>query len=249
MKKLFSILFLFLVLFSVGQAQETIFEEGRTIYKREASLGLKMNTSGWGGTYRYGQYLTGFSKRIYEAEIVSVSHPKEIKIFSPISNNSDGYYFGKLNSIINFRGSIGYHKTFISKQNVRGVAISYVLHAGPTFAYAKPNYLEILKGYDEKNIPIIETEVYNPEFHNQGNIYGKASWFRGSLYGQFYLGGFFKAGLNFETSRQADKINLIEVGVTLDAYFRRLPLMAEIDNSYLYFNLYAAIMFGRKKTE
>ena len=99
MKKIVSIFFLLLITSSLI-GQETIFEEKRTIYKREHSYGLVLHTSGWGITYRYGLYNTGFTRRTIEGEIVGIKHPKEIKSFSSIFDNSNGYKYGKLNQNI-----------------------------------------------------------------------------------------------------------------------------------------------------
>ena len=89
MKKLLTNI-LFVVLTQALFAQETVFEEGRTIYKRENAFGAIIHTAGWGLTYKYGVYTSGFTRRIYEVELVGVKHPKEIKSFSSVFDNSNG---------------------------------------------------------------------------------------------------------------------------------------------------------------
>jgi len=248
MKKIASILFFLLISFTI-LGQETIFEEKRTIYKRENSYGIVLHTSGWGITYRYGLYTSGFTRRIIEAEIVGIKHPKETKSYSSIFDNSNGYKYGKLNSITLFKGSYGFQNTFISKQSVKGIAIAYVLNGGITFAYAKPTYLEVIFIDEVTGLPKSAIEKYDPNKHNQSDIIGKASLFRGMFQGKFYPGINGKFGLNFESSKQADRINSIEVGATLDLFLQEVPIMANEANSQYYFNLYLAITFGSKKTE
>ncbi len=248
MKKLLPILIL-IVSVQALSAQGTVFEEKRTIYKREQAFGVVLHTRGWGLTYRYGKYTSGFTRRTYEVELVGMKHPKEIKINSSFFDNSNGYVFGMLNSILVLRGSIGSHKTFISKQSVRGIAISSIFNIGISVAYAKPIYLEVIK-IDEIDGQIFsEIEKYNPEVHSQGDIIGRASWFRGLFGGKFYPGAFVKAGLNFESSRQASRINALEVGAILDVYFQKVPIMANEFNKPYFFNLYVSLTFGSKKTE
>lgn len=248
MKKITIIFFLVIVSQSLI-AQETIFEEARTIYKREQVFGAIIHTTGWGLTYRYGKYNTGFTRTTFEADLVGLKHPKEIETFSSIFDNSNGYVFGKQNSILLLRAGIGTYRTFISKQSVRGIAISYILNGGLSFAYAKPVYLEVIK-IDTLDAQITsEVEKYDPEIHSQGDIIGKASWFRGFFGGKFYPGAYVKAGLNFESSHQADKINSIEVGGVLDLYPQKIPILANNYNKYYFFNLYVSITFGSKKTE
>lgn len=230
-------------------AQSTVFEEVRTVYKREQSFGIVLHTRGWGFTYRYGQYTSGFARRTYEAELVGMKHPKHTKTYSSAFDNSNGYVYGQLNSVLVFRFSVGNHKTFISKQSVRGIAISSIVNVGLSFAYARPVYLEIIK-VDSIDLELTsEIERYDPEIHSQGNIIGKASFFRGLFNGKFYPGAFLKAGLNFESSRDASKINAIEVGSVADLYFQEIPMMANDNNKNYFVNLYVSLTFGSKKTQ
>lgn len=229
-------------------AQETIFEEARTIYKRDKVFGGYIHTSGWGLNYRYSMYTSGFSKRSYEVEFTTIKHPKEIKTFSSILDNSNGYFYGKMNYLLAPRFSIGNHRTFISKQSVKGIEVAYILHLGITTAYAKPIYLEVITLNDD-NFPITEIQRYDPEKHDRGDIVGKASFFHGFLKGRFYPGAHIKAALNFESSRQANRINAIEVGATLDAFLQNVPIMADTPNQQFFLNLYVGINFGSKKTE
>ena len=243
------LLILSLVVFAQTlSAQGTVFEEKRTIYKREQSFGLVVHTRGWGLTYRYGQYTSGFTRRTYEVELVGMKHPKEIKSFSSVFDNSNGYVYGQLNSMLIIRASVGNHKTFISKQSVRGIAISSIVNVGLSLAYAKPVHLEVIK-LDSLDGITSAVEKYDPEVHTQGDIIGKASWFRGLFSGKFYPGVFLKAGLNFESSRDASRINALEVGGVFDYYFQKIPMMANEFNKPYFFNLYVSLTFGSKKTE
>jgi hypothetical protein len=239
---------LLLLFSSISFGQGTVFEEARTIYKREQVFGLVVHTTGWGLTYRYGKYTSGFSRNTIEAEIVGKKHPKEIKTFSSLFDNSNGYVYGKLNSILVARGGVGRHSTFISKQSVRGIAISSIFNIGLSFTYAKPSFLEIIT-IDEEGIIGSEIEKYDPDKHTQGDIIGKASYFRGFLSGKFYPGAYIKTALNFESSFVASKINALEVGAILDLYPKRIPIMANELNRHYFFNLYVSLTFGSKKTE
>lgn len=247
MKKIILILFFFYNA-SLLIAQGTNFEEARTIYKRESSYGVVLHTTGWGITYRYGEYTSGFTRKIYEGEIIGIKHPKETNSFSSIFDNSNGYKYGKLNSILLLRASIGKQNTFISKQSVRGIAISYVINAGVSLAYAKPVHLEVIHIDEVTQILDTKIERYDPNKHQQNDIIGKGPMLRGLFSGRIYPGVLLKAGLNFETSRQASKINAIEVGGALDVYFQEIPIMANELNSQILYNLYVAITFGSKKT-
>lgn len=224
--------------------QETVFEEARTIYKREFTYGAMMHTRGWGLNYRNGVYTTGFTRRMYEFEFTTVKSPKEVKI---ISASSSGYVFGKLNHLWLLRTSVSRFNTFIAKQSVRGIAISYVLNAGISWGYAKPVYLEIIKPDLSSFISVVER--YDPDIHDQSQIFDKASFLHGLFKGRFYPGLFLRAGLNFESSRNPNRINSIEVGATMDAFTEKVPIMANDLNEQFLLNLYVLLNFGEKRTE
>ena len=247
MKKIIVIIFV-LAFVQTLTAQNTVFEEKRTIYKKEESFGAIIHTRGWGLTYRYGNYTSGFARRIYEVDFVGMKHPKEIKSFSSAFDNSNGYVFGQLNSIMILRVGIGRHNTFISKQSVRGISISSILSGGVSIAYAKPVYLEVIKVDSVTSELSSEVERFNPDIHLQGEIIGKASHFRGFFNGKLCPGVFAKYALSFESSRQVNRINALEVGAILDVYIQKMPMMANDFNKRYFFNLYVSLTFGAKKT-
>lgn len=230
-------------------SQETVFEEKRTIYKREQSFGAVIHTRGWGLTYRYGKYTSGFTRITYEAEFVGMRHPKNTKIATSPQVASNGFVYGQLNSIMLLRLGIGNHRTFISKQSVRGIAISSILSTGITVAYAKPVYIEVPGEFEIDKPPTTDIVRYDPDVHRIDTILGGTSLFHGFFTGTFYPGLFIKAGLNFESSRNASKINALEVGAVLDVFYKKIPMMANDYNKMYFFNLYVSLTFGSKKTE
>ena len=247
MKKVVLIFFL-LAFIQTLTAQNTVFEEKRTIYKKEESFGAIIHTRGWGLTYRYGKYTSGFTRKIYDVDIVGMKHPKEIKTYTSAFDNSNGYVYGQLHSIIILRAGIGRHNTFVSKQSVRGISISSILSGGFSLAYGKPIYLEVIKDGEDNDKLEYEVARYNPSKHTQFNILGKASYIKGFFNGTYYPGVYAKYALSFESSRQADRINALEVGAILDLYVQKVEMMANDFNKRYFFNLYVSLTFGAKKT-
>ncbi len=242
--------FLFVLCF--GQsifAQETIFEEKTTIYANETSGGGGMHTNGFQLTFRYGKYLTGFTKRIYEIEVANIRHPKEIKSVNPFEDNVRGYVFGKENNLYAVRPSIGFHKVFIPKQSIRGVSVSYVAHLGPSFGLAKPVYLNIIEREPITLNTAIVKKRYDPEEHQQSDIYGRASFLNGFNQIKLYPGVFGKFGLHFDYGGSRESLRSIEVGLQLDAYFNQIPILAFTDNRAIYPNIYLSVFFGSREVE
>jgi hypothetical protein len=242
----------FILFFSISSivfGQETIFEEKTTIYDNETSGGIGMHTNGFMGTFRYGKYLTGFTKLVYEIEVANIKHPKEIRSINPFENDVRGYVFGKLNYFYPLRPSVGFHKTFVPKQSIRGVSIGYILHGGLLLGIAKPVYLNVQEDERGTNNKIIVSRKYDPEVHQQIDIYGRASFLNGFDELKLYPGFFGKFGFHFDYSQRRESIRGIEVGLTTDIFLEEIPLMAFTDNSFYFLNIYVEIFFGSRKVE
>ncbi len=242
-------LIFFLVCFSNLFSQETIFEEKTTIYASEISGGIGMHTNGFMGTFRYGKYLDGFNKRVFEIEIANLKHPKEIKSIYPFEDNIRGYIYGKLNSVFAVRPSIGFHKVFIPKQSIKGVSITLVTQFGLSFGFAKPVYLNIIEREASSNSTIIVKKRYDPEEHDQGDIYGRASFLNGFDEMKIYPGLFTKVGFQFDFASSRESIRAIEVGVKIDAFYQEVPIMAFTNNRAIFPNLYISFFMGSKTVE
>ena len=259
MKKLFFIS-LCAYAFSSVSAQEKTYDLGPTpkqnddvqlLYRNEQEFGGHVHSSGWGFNYRRCKHITGYKKRVLEAEITGLHHPKEIKL-EVSDGNSKGFFYGKQYVVKVLRGGYGYHKVITGKSDRRGVEIRLLSLAGPSVAFAKPVYLKVwydketpnqqgqwgeekIEAYDSKNTHHI------PQYIN-----GRASYFRGFSQMSFYPGGFFKLGLSFEHSNLDDDIKLLETGIVVDAYYKTIPIMANSRNNQVYVNVYLNVMFGKK---
>lgn len=242
-----SILFFFFIVVIAysAVAQGTIFEEKTTIFKSENSFGIGMHTNGFQMTYRYGKFLTGFTKRIYEVEIANIKHPREIKSIYPFEEDVRGYVFGKLNTFVVLRPSIGFQKIIFPKQSIKGVSITYIAQLGPSLGFAKPVYLNIIESEGFRS-RVISKQKYDPESHTTNNIYGRASFFNGIGETRFYPGIFAKAGLHFDYGTEREVIRSLEVGAQLDAYLEQVPIMAFTNSQAIFFNFYLAVFFGSR---
>jgi len=256
MKNTFFILF-FILLVADLSAQEnangtapTAAENGDALllYRNEQEFGAVLHSSGWGLNYRRCKHVTGYRKRIFEAEIVGMRHPKEIKLQVP-DIGTRGYFYGKLNVVTFLRGGYGFHKIITGKSDRRGVELRLLTIAGPSMAFAKPVFLNIWH-QDPVNPPFgnITIEKYDPTnpFHTPNYIIGRAGYFRGVDQMRFYPGVFCKLGISFEHSNLDDEIKLLETGIIIDAFYKTVPIMATSENNQVYINVYLNIMFGKK---
>ncbi len=210
--------------------------------------GLTIHGDGWGVNFFHGKHRTARDRRMIGIEIVSMKHPKEIKSFNPYYEDSRGYFFGKQNSFLIVRPTYGRKHQITDKIRRSGVEVNYVWGIGPSLGLAKPVYLQI----DHSDILFsgnTTVERYDPRIHDVHNIYGRANWFRGFGEMQFHPGAFGRFGFNFEHSGQVAGIKAIEVGVSMDAYLKPVPIMAELEgvkNKQFFFAFYLSVQFGKK---
>lgn len=270
-------LLLFAVLFSFGQngfGQSSPYEqpnpneyqeEKPILLRQEASFGVHLHTSGWGLEFKRGRNITGYKKLMFEAQIVSMKHPKEVKTINPYYENSKSFIYGKLNTFNIIRASVGKRHTIYSKADRTGVEVRFNYMGGLSLGITKPIYLEIVK-QDPPNsgFNYIVTEKYNPDDpnHNIERIYGRAPFTYGLDEIKFHPGVFLKAGFNFEYAPFHEDIKAIEVGAALDAFPRRIHIMAadtngdgipdsqnlehDKTNKQFFLSFYITFIYGRK---
>lgn len=230
------------------QAQQTIYDDTRVLYRAEMLGGLTVHGNGWGLFFQHGKHRTARDRRMLGVEIVSMKHPKEVKSYNPFYEDSRGYFYGKVHSMLILRPTYGHKHQITDKIRSTGVEINTVWAIGPSIGLAKPVYLQI-GSPDTFPYESITTERYDPEKHDVQNIYGRATWFRGLGEIRPYIGGFARFGFNFENAGDAAGIKGLEVGASMDAYPQPVPIMAELDdveNKQFFFQFYLSLFFGKK---
>ncbi len=232
---------LFLILTHLVSAQaSTPNSVSNVLLRNEASFGVVLHSEGAGMLYRRGKHVTGTRKRILEIEGVTMHHPKEIKISR--SDNSKGFYFGKLNSLYFARTGAGFHRVLFRKGEGRGAEIRYAFIGGGTLSMAKPVFLDIY-GTDQKTV---SSERYDPDIHNSTNIYGRSSFFTGIRYTRIYPGFYGKVALSCELGDNKDRLRLLEVGAVADIFPFAIPVMASQNPQNIFANFYISYSFGKK---
>ena len=237
MRKLLLFTFIACAVLTVN-AQQTTFEEAETIYSRESAGGVTAHTNSWGLNFYTARYLTGFTKIQYHFELVGMKSQRQYKI--PVDNG--GYFYGKLNSVMVLRTSVGYMKEILPKQSLKGISVSYVLNAGISHGFVKPIYLQIKK----ENNNVVD-EKYNPEIHNTNNIVGRSMPFVGFDEIKYHPGLFLRTALNFDYGGRSNSVRAIEVGFAADIYVDAIPIMAFEDPHQYFLTAFVGLEFGGRK--
>ena len=230
--------------FGEANAQGTIFtdDEIHINYEREVWGGVFFHTQGWGLNFQKNFFKTVDKRVNYEIQINFTHNLKQEKRYNPQYRDAKGYYYGKLNSFFVLRGLYGERKIIGHKIRSKGVEIGYTWGIGPSFGFLKPVYLEIIN-FDQQ---VLEEAKYDPDIHNEQNIYGRAGGINGFSEIKFKPGIYLKFGMFVEYSKKQIGISGIEAGVALDIYFERIQIMAEIDNQQFFPLMYINIFLGTK---
>lgn len=227
---------------------QSVEDDGPTIvYNKQILGGLTLHSNGWGAYFQMGKYKGVKKVLLFDLDIVSMKHEKEVKSYNPVYEDSRSYVYGKMNNFYVIRPLIGRKKILTQKERRSGVQVGYSWMFGPSIGITKPVYLEI--GYPSIPYDYLSVEKYDPERHFFDDIYGRASGLRGFSELGIIPGASAKFALNFEYSNQKDRLKGLEVGAALDVYFKEVPIMAEeyVDKNRQYFlTLYINLFFGKK---
>lgn len=224
-------------------------EDKSILYRNELSYGFTLHSAGIGLNVRRYYNKTVNLKRFYEIEFATLKHPKEYRSINVQYENSKSFIYGKVNSFFTFRTVYGRQHVISSKPQRNNVEVRLHYSGGISWGIAKPVYLTF---YDQNNSTpgnkTYYTDRYDPmkTEHSLDNIYGRASFLLGFDKIKPYPGLCAKTGVMFEYGSLDDDIKSLEVGVSVDAFPKQIPIMAYIENKSYFFNFYVNISFGKK---
>ncbi len=218
-------------------------EEGELVFNKQSIFGIKLNTDGYGISYERGKYKSNTLTTIYQFELNEKKSPREIKVSAAASADGVSSYIpGKENNFFQFKMSAGQQRRLGGKGNKNGVAVTYLYTGGVSVGILKPYLINVVDKYNnnfQSSYPTIIDSNYIET--------GAAGFFTG--WGQLKV----KPGLNAKTAMRFDygrfneSITAIEVGVSAEYYFSKIPQMIIIPEKHFFFNGYVTILFGKRK--
>jgi len=215
------------------------------VYKYQALGGAFAHSEGWGVFFRKAKILSIYRKWFWEVETATMHNSKETLTQNNYYPDAKGYYFGKLNGVQIFRFGTGISKMITRKNNQRCVELDFVYAGGASIAVTKPIYLEIIQPTPNSDF-LLEDVQYDPSQDTPANIYGMASVFDGLNQLTFYPGLYGRLAINFDYANKHNLVKAIETGVEVDAYAKVIPIMAYVQNSQVFLNLYLSISIGKR---
>jgi len=244
-QKYIAFVFLPLLFVQFVQAQLPAEKVNKAGFRKSMYGGFQLHTSGWGATFTYSKFATYKKKTTYTVDLVKMKHPKEIKIQGTLDEAAKDFVYGKLNSLLVLRLGYGKKNMIYEKLRDKGVNIFHSFSFGPSFGLVKPVYLDVNK-INAAGTANLVSEKYDPEHHHLGNINGQTRGINGLAELKAIPGLFLKTSLEFEYGEDRSFIKSIEVGAALDVYLSRVPIMANIENDYIYPTVFINLMIGKR---
>jgi hypothetical protein len=225
-------------------AQGELNEEQKVFFRNERSFAILLNTDGIGVSYRGAKRIDFLNKRLLEIEAGTLKHPREYKLSNPYTQSTGTFVFGKLNTVIYLRGGIGRQHELFKKNDLGGIAIRYFYSAGPVIALYKPIYYKVLYPISTTEFEIREEKFSSSSITLPQDIFSKAAFSKGLNETKVLPGLFVKGGFNFEYSKEDKIIHAIEIGAQINAFPKKIPIMASFDNKSIFFSLFVSYRFG-----
>ena len=222
------------------------------IYERELTFDFSLHTNGYQVGVSWGKIATFYKTNFYYVGIGEIKHPKEFRQnfrdINPVTNQtSNSFVFGKQNNFILLRGGKGFKKYYSEKAKEKGVAVAMVLEGGPTLGLIKPYYLDVRMFSDRGTLESIKYDPSNADvFLNPTRIFGSSGFARGLDEISLIPGLHGKIAANFEWGAYDEFIKSAEVGLMLDIFPRKVPIMVSDTNRAFFLNLFATLQLGRR---
>lgn len=222
-------------------------EEGVLIYRRQSIFGIQGRTNGYGFFYELGRMKTNRKTSIYRIDLTEIKHQKEEKVPSGgglVFGNP--FIYGKQNNFYQLNLGFGQQWIIGQKGNKNGVAVSAVYEGGLALGLLRPYYVEVEdpSGGDNRTIKYSKQDSL---LFLGPTIVGGGGFGKGWNEITVKPGVFAKTALRFDYGRFNEVVSGIEVGVSLEFYGAKIPIMVDQKQKQLFFQGYVAILFGRRK--
>lgn len=220
-------------------AQGDLDTQEKIFWRNERSIGPALNSDGWSIIYRELRQTKPSNRFFLEGGVSTFKHPKELKVSNPYYMGYGSFVFGKLNSTWDLSAGAGFQKEIYEKRDLGGVSISWFAGLGPVLTFAKPIYYKIIvDAYSYEN------QKFNVNMHQPLEILGKASFFKGFNEMKVYPGVYAHGGFSFEYSKDDKVTHAIELGGSVNAFAKEIPIMASDDNKQVFLSLFVSYRIG-----
>lgn len=242
------------------QPKQVDFDWKGIVYRNEYTGNATIHTNGYSIAYNSGRIKTYYKTSYYHIELGYMTDPREQSqnrnIPKSFNKVSQSFKFGKENYLYLLRAGKGVKTLLTDKAKRRGVAVGYNYEVGPSIAFLRPYYLELIYNFEQDGrfFNELRSERYTEEnkgkFLDYNSVFGGAPGNKG--WGELGIvpGIQGKLGLFFSLGAFEEYAKSIELGIMGDLFIRKIPIMVEskvISNKPYFLNFYATIEFGKRK--
>lgn len=241
---------------TAGQPKKPVIKKPKPLTK-EFSVGLRVNSDGWGLFVDRGRLRSEdrnpdmfHNVRIIQVELSERRHFKEIKAANassttPGTASPSSFIYGKTNNFYTFKVGFGNRKMIAGKPEQGTVSIHWVYLGGLSIGLLKPYYIDVSNGFETKSIAYSDST--KDQFINYSQIIGSSGWSKGLGDIKIVPGFHLRTGFHFDFANNKRAKMAIETGATLEYYTSEIQQMAMQKEQSMFFNVYAAFQFGKRK--
>ncbi len=221
-------------------------EEGVLVYRKQNIFGVQGRTNGYGIFYELGKMKSARKTNIYRVDLTEIKHQKEEKLPSGGSLVfGNPYIYGKRNNFYQLTLGFGQQYVLGQKGNKNGVAVTAVFNGGLAIGLLRPYYIEVQDQNDE--VRTIKYSEADRDLFLGNGIIGGGGLGKGWDELSVKPGAFAKTALRFDYGRFNEVVSGLEIGVSLDFYGEKIPIMVDQKEKQMFFQGYIALLFGRRK--
>ncbi len=222
-------------------------EEGVLIYQKQSIFGIQLRTNGYGAFYEFGKMKSNRKTNIYRLDITEIKHNKEEKGLGKSFIFGNPYIYGKINNFYPITLGFGQQYILGQKGNKNGVAVTGLYNAGLAIGLLRPYYIEVEDPSTGETRAIKYAGEDSALFLDQSRIVSGGGFGKGWSEIKVKPGAFAKVGLRFDFGRYNESVSALEIGLSVEAYSSKIPIMALQKDDRMFFQGYVAFLFGRRK--
>jgi hypothetical protein len=224
-------------------------EEGDLIFNKHNIFGIRLATDGYGISFEKGKFRTPSRTFVYSFELNEKHDPKEHHVSASSDNgiNVSTTVPFKINNLYEFKVAVGQQHLIGGKGNKNGVAVTGLYSAGLTLGLLKPYYLDVQNQVTQATSRKTYAELASDSLAADNKITGSSGFLVGWGHLKYKPAVNARQALRFDYGRLNQSITAIEVGLTEELYFSKIPLAYLVPQKSFFFNAYVSIMFGSRK--
>ncbi len=207
-------------------------------YTIESTWGITKNTASGliaGAVFKKSIRNNNGSFTSYGLELINFKHPGQLKV---VTGTGSSFTLGKVNHLFAIRGQYGREYVLFKKASQQGVQINLNLAVGPSIGLESPYYIEY-QG--------VQRVPYDPNIHSNEKITGRGFIFQGLFQSSIIIGANIKTSLSFEFGSQKSSVSGFEAGFLIDAYLRKIEMMANAENYAVWPTAFITLFYGSRK--